>query len=162
MELSILRYSSLCRRVVGFVGKRSARTTVGFEGEDPSRVFYSSSRLSILGNSTAKEDETTRPLAPFRGEKVRATLPNSRFSFSSPFFQGHPLSPRSRKGALGDETNTRYTEDEENRRGRIDRVGVASRIDEFLPETKSYVQGHRSVTSRLINQIGVSSMRNKV
>lgn len=41
MELSILRYSSLCRRVVGFVGKRSARTTVGFEGEDPSRVFYS-------------------------------------------------------------------------------------------------------------------------
>lgn len=50
-----------------------------------------------------KEDETTRPLARFRGEKVRATLPNSRFSFSAPFSRS-PSPFALEKVPLGHET----------------------------------------------------------
>lgn len=93
------------------------------------------------------------PLAPFRGEKVRATLPNSRFSFSSPFFQGHPLSLRSRKGALDNETKTRYTEDEENRRGRIDRVGWRGRILRIFAQNRRFkVSGPPIAKSETVNK----------
>lgn len=99
------------------------------------------------------------PLAPFRGEKVRATLPNSRFSFSSPFFQGHPLSLRSRKGALDNETNTRYTEDEENRRGRIDRVGWRDRIVRIFARNRRFKVSGPPIAKSVTETVNKSNWR---
>lgn len=135
---------------VGFVEKDDISPYDGFEsveernrGEDPSRVFYFPRLQGYRSSSTTvKEDETTRPLAPFRGEKVGATLPNSRFSFSA-LFSRSPSPFALEKVALGHEKH-QLQKSRKARGGRIDRA-ARSMILRIMPETsRNEIVGSRS------------------
>lgn len=129
-------------------------------GSLESILLSSSSRLSILEyyGERGWNDTVSRS---FSGWKVRATLPNSRFSFSA-LFSRSPSPFALEKVALGHTYRSRGKREEEGSiewrvaRSMILRISV-------LPETKLYVQGQWIATDRenggnvIINQTRVQN-----